>query len=355
MRWTMSHGACGVAARHRQGLCAARAQADRCAGRRRCATTSASSKEAPAEGLLGKRQPALRSGGRKSRIRRSDRQTFIASSLLRSCQARSAHGVPAVPHCRRTTMRGAITDCQRSSSGASPEHWHFVPRAIVARLTRHYTIRAAFRRCCSASRCFRETVFMADSASIFHRRKPQARRQLSAAGRAASEIRQPARAGHRRDRHRQDGDTASDGRGFSNAGVPVFCADIKGDLSGIAMMGEAKDFLVNRAEAGQARSVRIPGIPGDLLGPVRRAGPSDPRHRFGNGAAASVAADEPHRGAGRHHQHRLPHRRRGRTAAPRHEGPAGAARQHRRAGRRDFERATAMSPSRRSERSSVRC
>jgi DNA helicase HerA-like ATPase len=37
--------------------------------------------------------------------------------------------------------------------------------------------------------------------------------------------------------------------GFSNAGVPVFCADIKGDLSGIAMMGEAKDFLTARAEA----------------------------------------------------------------------------------------------------------
>lgn len=36
--------------------------------------------------------------------------------------------------------------------------------------------------------------------------------------------------------------------GFSNAGVPVFCADVKGDLSGIAMMGEAKDFLAKRAE-----------------------------------------------------------------------------------------------------------
>ncbi|MEZ5810837.1 MAG: DUF853 domain-containing protein [Rhizobiaceae bacterium] len=36
--------------------------------------------------------------------------------------------------------------------------------------------------------------------------------------------------------------------GLSNAGVPVFCADIKGDLSGIAAMGEAKDFLLNRAE-----------------------------------------------------------------------------------------------------------
>ena len=35
---------------------------------------------------------------------------------------------------------------------------------------------------------------------------------------------------------------------FSNAGVPVFAADIKGDLSGIAAMGEDKDFLLKRAE-----------------------------------------------------------------------------------------------------------
>jgi len=36
--------------------------------------------------------------------------------------------------------------------------------------------------------------------------------------------------------------------GFSNAGVPVFCADIKGDLSGISKVGEPKDFLLKRAE-----------------------------------------------------------------------------------------------------------
>lgn len=34
---------------------------------------------------------------------------------------------------------------------------------------------------------------------------------------------------------------------FSDAGVPVFCADIKGDLAGISMMGESKDFLHKRA------------------------------------------------------------------------------------------------------------
>ncbi len=36
--------------------------------------------------------------------------------------------------------------------------------------------------------------------------------------------------------------------GFSRAGVPVFAADIKGDLSGIAMRGEAKPELVKRAK-----------------------------------------------------------------------------------------------------------
>jgi DNA helicase HerA-like ATPase len=36
--------------------------------------------------------------------------------------------------------------------------------------------------------------------------------------------------------------------GFSDAGVPVFCADIKGDLSGIAVAGQEKDVLRSRAE-----------------------------------------------------------------------------------------------------------
>ncbi len=36
--------------------------------------------------------------------------------------------------------------------------------------------------------------------------------------------------------------------GFCNAGVPVFAADVKGDLSGISMAGEPKDFLLERAK-----------------------------------------------------------------------------------------------------------
>lgn len=35
--------------------------------------------------------------------------------------------------------------------------------------------------------------------------------------------------------------------GFSRAGVPVFAADVKGDLAGLAMPGTMKDFLVERA------------------------------------------------------------------------------------------------------------
>src|SRR5690606_8696395 len=35
--------------------------------------------------------------------------------------------------------------------------------------------------------------------------------------------------------------------GFSAAGVPVFAADIKGDLSGIAQQGEPQDWQVRRA------------------------------------------------------------------------------------------------------------
>src|SRR5205809_8026875 len=35
--------------------------------------------------------------------------------------------------------------------------------------------------------------------------------------------------------------------GFARAGVPVFAADIKGDLSGMSEVGVAKDFIFKRA------------------------------------------------------------------------------------------------------------
>lgn len=58
--------------------------------------------------------------------------------------------------------------------------------------------------------------------------------------------------------------------GFSNAGVPVFCSDIKGDLSGIAAPGEEKDFLTKRAnEIGFADEYELgqfPAVFWDLFG-----------------------------------------------------------------------------------------
>ncbi len=58
--------------------------------------------------------------------------------------------------------------------------------------------------------------------------------------------------------------------GFSAAGVPVFTADVKGDLSGIAAMGEAKDFLQKRATdigfADEYELAATPAIFWDLFG-----------------------------------------------------------------------------------------
>jgi DNA helicase HerA-like ATPase len=65
--------------------------------------------------------------------------------------------------------------------------------------------------------------------------------------------------------------------GFSAAGVPVFCADIKGDLAGIAAVGEVKDFIAKRNEAigftAEYKTAAAPVVFWDLFGkeghPVR--------------------------------------------------------------------------------------
>ena len=112
--------------------------------------------------------------------------------------------------------------------------------------------------------------------------------------------------------------------GFARAGVPVFAADIKGDLSGISEVGEAKDFIVKRAgEMG----LDLPARPvlDRVLGRVRRAGPSGPRHRHGNGAVAAVADARSERRPGGRAQCRVPCRGRERPDADRYEGSPRAA------------------------------
>ncbi|MEO5805994.1 helicase HerA-like domain-containing protein [Devosia sp.] len=58
--------------------------------------------------------------------------------------------------------------------------------------------------------------------------------------------------------------------GFSNAGVPVFCADVKGDLSGISMVSNGQDFLAKRAAdigfTEEYTSKAFPTIFWDLFG-----------------------------------------------------------------------------------------
>ena len=56
--------------------------------------------------------------------------------------------------------------------------------------------------------------------------------------------------------------------GFSRAGVPVFAADVKGDLSGISATGEPKDFLVKRAKdmGFDYEPDRFPAMLWDLFG-----------------------------------------------------------------------------------------
>ena len=56
--------------------------------------------------------------------------------------------------------------------------------------------------------------------------------------------------------------------GFSNAGVPVFAADIKGDLSGLAAAGESKPVFLKRAEEIRIsyEPDRFPTVFWDLFG-----------------------------------------------------------------------------------------
>jgi DNA helicase HerA-like ATPase len=58
--------------------------------------------------------------------------------------------------------------------------------------------------------------------------------------------------------------------GFSAAGVPVFCADIKGDVAGLAVAGEAKEVLAKRAETigftGEYKFEAFPVVFWDLFG-----------------------------------------------------------------------------------------
>ena len=110
---------------------------------------------------------------------------------------------------------------------------------------------------------------------------------------------------------------------FSRAGVPVFCADVKGDLSGIAEPGAPKPKIEQRAaELGVTdfAYAAAPVIFWDLYG---EQGHPDPRHGGRDGPAAARAHARAERHPGGRAQHRLQARRRPGPAAARLQGPDG--------------------------------
>ena len=98
--------------------------------------------------------------------------------------------------------------------------------------------------------------------------------------------------------------------GFSAAGVPVFCADVKGDVAGLAEAGTPKDFLAKRAgQIGFTDEYKFEAFPvvfWDLFGveghPVRTTVSEV-------GPLLLVPPARPQRHPGRRAQHRLPGRR----------------------------------------------
>jgi hypothetical protein len=109
---------------------------------------------------------------------------------------------------------------------------------------------------------------------------------------------------------------------FSRIGVPVFMADVKGDLTGITQAGSLSPKLAGHPEGTRPAAPEPSGLPGHAVGRVRRAGPPGARHRQRHGPAAAGAHAGAQRDAGRRAEPGVQDRRRQRPAAAGHEGPA---------------------------------
>ena len=85
--------------------------------------------------------------------------------------------------------------------------------------------------------------------------------------------------------------------GFPQRGVPVFMADIKGDLTGVTQPGGGNPKI--DAGTSSSASADVRAVSGDRLGCFRKAGPSSAGDRFRDGAAADRASFAAERNAGR--------------------------------------------------------
>ena len=113
-------------------------------------------------------------------------------------------------------------------------------------------------------------------------------------------------------------------------GVPVFMADVKGDLSGLGAAG-GSNAKVDGARGRSRHRASLRSLSRRVLGRVRQTRASDSRDGVRSGAAAARAAAAIERHAGRRAESRVQDRRRRRAAAARPQGPARDAAARRRA------------------------
>jgi len=90
---------------------------------------------------------------------------------------------------------------------------------------------------------------------------------------------------------------------FSARGVPVFMADVKGDLAGLSQPGANNPKVVARAQELKIADFKGEARPGRFLGRIRRAGASRARDGVGDGPAAARTFTRVERHAGRRAQH----------------------------------------------------
>lgn len=72
--------------------------------------------------------------------------------------------------------------------------------------------------------------------------------------------------------------------GLSRIGVPVFLADIKGDLSGIALPGGGNPKIDERIQKHGMTNFSYGGVSGYLQGSLRGSRPSGQNHHIRDGA-----------------------------------------------------------------------
>ena len=77
---------------------------------------------------------------------------------------------------------------------------------------------------------------------------------------------------------------------FSDIGVPVFMADVKGDLAGLASPGGGNAKVAERVKSLGLEGLPASRVSGRVLGRVRRCGSPRAHHHFGDGARCSSGA-----------------------------------------------------------------